>query len=631
MDILIALGLSAILLLSCKAIGRAVFDIMRIRPDSQYEALFFHIAAGIAVWIFILSVLALLGCFTLISILAVLLISIVYQLFRINWRVPIYKTSIISWFKRLDTSIKILLGIFVFSAVTSFLQTFLLPTNGDALVCHLALVKKYIQHAGFIDLPYVRFSTFSNGLDLFYGIGLFFGNLYVARILSFSIAYILACALVIFVKKYFNTRIAVLALIIMTATSTFYFLSFIVKPDLGLALFELLCFIFFVKAVKDRDNRYIILMALAAAAAVSTKLTGAVFIGPLYLLLIYYAIRRQCSIYAVLASMLLAFILYVPFLAKSYIFTGNPIYPLANALFTLKPNYQGVETVLKVAGYNVQIPRNVLGYLAYPFALTFRPSLLNASIIGPLFLFMAPVGLIKHRRNPIIIWTVFISFCAATVLFFSIGLPKPRYMFAVFALLSIPAALGYEWFNQLKKLKPIRVAPLAVFWIWIIAVAGLTNANKVKNLQFVFKPHLEYMEEYEHGFPWYRDLVFMNENLPKTACVLLMSSPSFYLDRDFVTAEYFENGGWGFKALSNWNEFADLLRQHKVTHIWDSNRQSYPQVQKYLNEILTARNTQLESIYENPKLGTRVYQIKQKRSNKPGYLSNSGSKANKAY
>ncbi len=218
------------------------------------------------------------------------------------------------------------------------------PVSRDALTHHLAVPKLWIKHGGIYETPDLTFSYYPMNLDLLYVIPLYFGNDIIPKYIHFAFA--LATAWLIF--KYlcgkFNRWYAFAGALFFLTTPVIVKLSITAYVDLGLIFFTTLSLLYLIKW-GDSGFRitYLIVSAVSCGLAIGTKYNGLIsifllaFIPP-YVYLKWSktnpnkkTIRYQLKAlgYGIL-FVCIACMVYLPWMARNHIWTGNPLYPLFN-------------------------------------------------------------------------------------------------------------------------------------------------------------------------------------------------------------------------------------------------------------------------------------------------------------
>ena len=134
---------------------------------------------------------------------------------------------------------KILFWAMILFFISSFIRAFAPITGTDTLADRVNMPKRYIQHHGFIDLPYIISSNWPTATEMLYMLGMLILPNVSANIIAFLISILLMLIIYGFSKEFFNKKIGFLAMILLMSTQTFYAHSYSPLQDMLLAFFSL--------------------------------------------------------------------------------------------------------------------------------------------------------------------------------------------------------------------------------------------------------------------------------------------------------------------------------------------------------------------------------------------------------
>ena len=243
-----------------------------------------------------------------------------------------------------ETILKILLGCITIVLVVSIvLLASVPPVSRDALTHHLVVPKLYLQHGKMVELPDIPFSYYPMNLDLLYILPLYFGNDIVPKFIHFLFALMTAGLLFGFLKKRLGTLYALIGSLMFLSTPVIVKLSITVYVDLGLVFFSTAALIYLVKwSEADFSIRYLIFSAAFCGLALGTKYNGLVtfFLLTLFVPFIYLRfqpernrLQGKAAGYAAIYA-LTALLVFSPWMIRNVYWTGNPIFPLYNKIFS---------------------------------------------------------------------------------------------------------------------------------------------------------------------------------------------------------------------------------------------------------------------------------------------------------
>jgi 4-amino-4-deoxy-L-arabinose transferase-like glycosyltransferase len=505
------------------------------------------------------------------------------------------------------------------------------PVDRDALTHHLAVPKLYIKHGGIHEIPYVPFSYYPMNLDLLYLIPLYFGNDIFPKYIHFAFA--LFTAGLIF--SYLHRRLgratdALLGVVLFLSLPVVIKLSITVYVDLGLVFFSTAALLQLLRWSETGFRpRHLVLSGIFAGLCLGTKPNGmlTVFLLSLAVPVMFQRAavgqggdrlqdpnrqdkgsRRALQSLAWAASfVVVAAVVYSPWMIRNYAWTGNPVYPMAQSIFA--PNgtaggsssasdakgAEGTETgdgqeksalsFGHFAGRKMIFGETLPEILAIPLRVFFQgqddnPRLFDGRLnpyllVFPLAAVLVPKG---RRRSPqvqleIQMFGAF-SLISLTFAFFLVDM-RIRYIAPIIPPLVILAVIGI---NDLIDIIKSRLAmmnrwlALSAAGALFLGLLGLNVAYLVEQFSIVdpmsyLKGKLsrdEYIQKYR---PEYTALSFANNNLPEGTRILSLFNGNriYYSEREMICDnEYFR------KTVHASQSSADLIRrldQRGITHL----------------------------------------------------------------
>ena len=220
------------------------------------------------------------------------------------------------------------------------------PVSRDALVHHLAVPKLYLQHGSIYEIPGMIFSYYPMNLDLLYMIPLYFGNDIFPKFIHFAFAILTAWLIFDYLKGRLNTAFALIGILFFLSLPIIIKLSITVYVDLGLIFFTTASLLLLLKWLESGFNlKFLIGSGIFCGLAMGTKYNGLVafFILTLFVPFIYsrYAQGDSPGFLKAfgqgLIFLLIALLVFSPWMIRNYHWKNNPIYPLYNNFFNPPP------------------------------------------------------------------------------------------------------------------------------------------------------------------------------------------------------------------------------------------------------------------------------------------------------
>ncbi len=434
------------------------------------------------------------------------------------------------------------------------------PVDRDALTHHLAVPKLYIDHGGIHEIPSVKFSYYPMNLDLLYMIPLYFGNDIIPKFIHFAFGLLTAWLIFGYLKKRIDTVHALLGVLFFLSLPVIVKLSITVYVDLGLIFFSTAALLLILKWMEsDFKLTYLILSGAFCGLALGTKYNGLIvfFLLALFVPFIYSRARRKAHLnsrrvigYGAI-FLLVALLVFSPWMIRNYMWTNNPIYPLYDGWFN------PAETGSSVAMSAFQIRKSVYGESWWetaliPVRIFFQgqddsPRCFDGKLNPYLFLlpFFAFLGL---GKNNTLVKTEKKIFLAFSVLYFLYAFFKTdmriRYISPIIPPLVILSAMGLHEINTIARERfPRATGNLIAGFVCVFILFSMgMNASYVIE-QFRQVDPIRYIsgevsrDEYIEKFrPEYPAIQYANRNLPRNAKILCiyLGNRLYYSDREMI-------------------------------------------------------------------------------------------------
>lgn len=519
--------------------------------------------------------------------------------------------------KLLTAALAALMAVYIISII---ILASVPPVSRDALTHHLAIPKLWIKHGGIYEIPDLVFSYYPMNLDLLYVIPLYFGNDIIPKYIHFAFA--LATAWLIFKYLFgkFNRWYAFAGALFFLTTPVIVKLSITVYVDLGLIFFTTLSLLYLIKWGDSgfRIN-YLIVSAVSCGLAIGTKYNGLISIFLLAFLPPYVylkwsktnsnkeTIRYQLKAlgYGIL-FVCIACMVYLPWMAKNHIWTGNPLYPLFNKQQVAHPIDDKAQTVRRVspgtmADEQPKSPQKspdvyshfVVRKLVYgeswwetatiPLRVFFQgqddnPKFFDGKLnsfllLLPLFVFYRSNKYSVRLNKEIMLLGLF-SILYLLFVFFRIDM-RIRWISPIIPPLVILSVIGLFRMKQLcdacAKTATVKLCT-GFFWL-IVTSMFMLNIVYMVNLYKVVDP-LSYLsghnsrDAYIQRFrPEYSVLSFSNQNTPQNSVILclFLGNRGYYSDRKMnFNYDFFKQST---RNSTSAKDVADLLQAGGITHL----------------------------------------------------------------
>ena len=474
------------------------------------------------------------------------------------------------------------------------------PISRDALTHHLYIPKLYLQHGGIFEIPHIEFSYYPMNLDLLYLISLYFKNDILPKFIHFSFALATAWLIYNYLKRRINTEYALLGSLFFLSIPVIVYQSTIVYVDLGLVCFLFAALIYLFKWIEaDFKLKYLLISGVFCGLALGTKYNGLVgfFLLSLFVPFVYAryhsdepAHARKAIGYSAI-YIVVALLLFSPWMIRNVVWSGNPLYPLYKDIFPASaPDeaYADEDMEEEPVMNPWQIRRYVYGETGLEIALIPLRVFFQGRDDDPKyfdgranpFLLILPVfaffGVRSNSRQVRTEKTLMLWFSVSFLLFACAqAVIRIRYFAPIFPPLVILSMFGLRYIREdlLDDNSQFYILfKRIIFFAIVFVMLGLNAKYMVERFSYV-QP-LGYLtgkvsrDEYIQKFrPEYASMQYANQHLTKNNRILgvYTGNRGFYSDIDIVfSLSLLQN----LAAKANVPEdIAENLKKRGITHL----------------------------------------------------------------
>lgn len=474
----------------------------------------------------------------------------------------------------------------------------------DANVYHLTVPRLYLESGGFRRIPFNVYSNWPLNTQLLFALAM------AAR------DYVLAKAV------HFAFGLATLLLIYRVARSAGRSwpgwvggVLFLVNPvvldefraayvDLALAFFLLLAFVMVHHALEENEARgqRLLLAGVFSGVAAGIKPTGITAVLCLLALYLVATVRQRRSPRQILDGMariaVPAGLMLVPWGLKSWILTGNPVYPFFYSVLGGPEWSVELGQQLQQWQQGMGMGRSWADYLLLPIRVVIAGGSGYEHFdgrISPLWLVLVPLAVWVGRRQPLI--TRSLGVAGLYFVLWALTSQQMRFLIPMLPLLSIAAALSLVELGRKAK----DSAGRALQW----AVTVLLSATLVLVSSSMLMPAWKSLERYlEIGEAVMDDAVppvfeYINQELPKGARLMFLNTNhGFFSGREFVADSFFEASQINafLSSKEGKRDIGEALQELDITHLLVENRDRHVPWPRSLYEFLN-----------DPELSRRIY------------------------
>jgi len=554
------------------AVGRACLRGLGIQPQTTTEDLALGAGLGLGILAYAVLVLALLGVLRTWAVAGLLVLFTAAGARQVPGAARDLARAVRNW--RPGFWGGILIAVTLIAAATALVGALAPPSSAewDSLSYHLAAPKVYLRHHRIVYLPYDHHSNFPFTMEMLYALGLMLSGHTLAKLFHYLTFVLTLVAMGAFARRFFPAQplSGPAAAAIFATIPLVNFEAGTAYIDVALGYCVLLSVHCLGASRSDgaANSRWLALAAVYLGLAMGIKMTALV-LYPLLLVWVAWdvlrlraasspeaerppraAAGRQLLVFAALAVAVAS-----PWYVKTWVYTGNPVYPFFYSVFGGRDwGALQAEMYRKSQVHDFGMPskqgdmprRDLVAFLLAPYNLVAHPNyyfdkhgsperVWPTSVVGPLLLaLLAPLLLL--RRIPWIVWRILLLALAFAVSWFVMS-QQSRYFLAVFPLLALCA--GYSaariMATRWESVSGIAGVCLGAGLATLLALDGLT-ARELAPAAFGTVSE-EAFQAYNVG-PSYRAFGFLNRYLPSTAKVALYGEPrGYFLDLDYIWAD----------------------------------------------------------------------------------------------
>lgn len=444
------------------------------------------------------------------------------------------------------------------------------PTIGwDDATYHLRLPALYLRHGGFVSPRFLLYAHWPQGMEMLYGLGLAVRGPALAKLLHAACGILLAVAAYRLARRAASPLASLGAVLLLAASPLLAEEARFAYVDLAVSLFFLLALGAALRALEGRESSgHLVLAGVFLGLATSTKLTAWMGVAAVCLMVSTVLVRRgegRRVPAAMTALVLPAIALALPWHVKSWLETGNPVFPLLYGVFGGAG--WSADLAARAAAWqrSIGMGRSPADFLLLPFRVFILGSKGYSRFDGALGIYWPGVAVFAAwagRRQAIPRQAMFAA--AALFILWALGPQQVRFLLPALAPCAVAAAVAA---GELARRFPRAHADLAFVAaaaaLLVIGLAPrLSDAARELRLKFEVADLAARLEP--------PALAFLETQTPAGARVLFLNNNRVYpLTREAIADSTFE-----VSQIAEWlrpattvDEVGELLGREGVTHV----------------------------------------------------------------
>ncbi len=471
------------------------------------------------------------------------------------------------------------LGVFVGIGVLLNLLRALTPVYGavDPLAYHLALPKIYLQQHGLSFEPTINGALYPSNIGMLFTLGLGLHGAILAQLLHFGMGVSCLVFVGVFCRRFFNIRVGLWAVAIFSSLPVFAYFGSLAYIDAGVCFFQFMAVWAIFNWLDKPDTKMLGLAGILMGMALGAKHSVIPMWGTCGLLVLLAGVLRRDglrqSAFQVLLFAGVSLALASPWYIRSFIESGNPLWPIYNHLFDGFPHYsvygggagEANAPAQTSAGWLPTVERLqelILGVAVSLWKWSFQPNDLQHAI-GPYIVVLLPGLLIYARERRLLFLLGFCLFNYALLVIVIGGVP--RYSLYLFALMSVLAGCAAEGLMQGRLRKGRAVLQAGIFvtmafnlvWNYGLAEASIDYFKQGKTEE-------QFLLEREGNYRVYQAV---NKQLPVDSRVLLQGIvKGYYCEKPYLWDHPYQRV-INYADYNTPEKLIERMRELGLTHI----------------------------------------------------------------
>lgn len=448
----------------------------------------------------------------------------------------------------------------------------------DSLVYHLTIPKLYLRAGGIHPLPWLTHSNFPFTLEMLYTVGLALHGQTLAKLFHWSCGWLTVLAIFGFARRWWRGRAGWLGAAIFAAIPLVLWQMTTAYVELGLACYAFLTVAALIRFLTGRARAgWLWLAAITCGLAMGVKmLGGAVLLFAISALLwrLRSAPDRRQAMQATLLFTFIALAVAAPWYVKSYLWTGNPVYPFFYEVFggpwwsaQRAREYAEAQAAFGLGG-------GLLKFLLLPWNLTMQSQWFfdQPAVLRPFNVYLAVLGPLPLALLPTLALTGRVGGTGRLALWFALVFgalwflltQNLRYLLPI--LPGLAACAGLAASRLLSRRGLTASAAVVVLGLGLLSAllpATLLAAPAVR-VALGMESQADYLNRTSET---YRLFTAVEAATPPSARILIFGSEprTFYLNRDYLLGDHAEL--FTPAELANADVFLATMHRLGVTHI----------------------------------------------------------------
>lgn len=540
---LLALPIFAPILVICLGLGAMVFRAIGARTRSLLETAVFSTAIGFGVLSYLILGIGLAGGLTVPILIGLLVVPAIVSIPGMRALLPALVNAVLERKTMRVGTPDAFMALGAALLVSLTLLAALSPpgaTDWDGLAYHLAVPKLYLAAHRIFYVPFTSHSNFPFLTEMLYTLGLALHGPALAKLFHHSMFLLTALGIFTLCRRHLYLLSGAIAALLFMSVPVVVWEAGVAYADITTAMYLLLGVYAVLNWEDTDDRRWLLCAGIASGFALGTKMLALVPTGALLIWTLWIGRSKGWGMSIKWTALvgLLAALIGSPWYIKTYVYTGNPVYPFFYNIFSGRNWSQADADIYHAAQQAMGMGRSALDFLMIPWNVTmnggrFFDALLLYGLIGPAFLGLIAVAILIGRSEKAVGRLAFVCIVFIAAWFFL--MQNARYIITILPLMSVVAGAGAS-----RALRQWRIGRV-VAGLFVIVCVGLGIFTGYALILGSARAAigLESADSYlSRTLDCYDAESYVNESTPSDARVLLFDEPrGFYLDRPYIWAD----------------------------------------------------------------------------------------------
>ena len=485
-------------------------------------------------------------------------------------------------FPRLNWLEKVMAGFGIFIVMYNYVPVLEPEWFYDSLVYHLAVPSRWLVHGRICSLPDTFFSNFPFLQEMQYMFFLGLGNDISARLLHWSEGILCALATFAIARPLMGRTTAFVALAVFCSLPQLRFLQHVTMVELGLSWLSVLATMCFMRATglipaegseKSSRRAWLFLAAWYLGFGQGTKYLG-LFISAILAGWLVLEVTKGRGTWKRLAGDIALITAWgsvwtVPWLAKNFLFTGNPVFPMMGGLLPSlnwnKPLYD--RWMFDNTKYGTG-RGSLLNWIKMPMEASVETSDFGTFTLNPFFLCFLPILLVLKKLPAPVVFLG--SYSAVYSLVWALTSQQTRFLMPM-----APQAAVAVAFLLMKAWEGRRLVGAVVWtagaWIFLVSAYGEFQNRFTNNAMVPYmNGYISKLDILDMGVQYYRTVQAANQMVPDGGrLIFLGGDENYYFTKPMICSSIYDRCAMGelAKLARDPEDLRRLLKRRRVTHM----------------------------------------------------------------